>query len=368
MSFSIGIVGLPNVGKSTLFNALTKNKVDIQNYPFCTIDPNVGVVTVPDKRLDVLSDISGSEKLIPTVIEFVDIAGLVKGASQGEGLGNKFLSHIREVKAICEVVRIFDDEKITHVDKKVNPVSDVGVINLELILSDLATITKRLEKTQKETRSGNKEAIFQAEVLNKLKAHLEQEKMLNSLELEEKEEDLLKELNFLTSKPILYVLNKKFGGTNLDELNDERYQSLMKYFEENNSIFVTLDAGLESEMNTLSEEEKTEYKEEFGITEKSGLDDLIKKSYELLGLVTYLTTGEKETRAWTVKKNSPAPVAAAEIHTDFEKKFIKAEIVKYDDLVSSGSYAVAREKGLLQTKGKEYIVQDGDVVEFKIGG
>src|SRR3989344_7072850 len=367
MSFSIGIVGLPNVGKSTLFKALTKKQVDIQNYPFCTIDPNVGVVAVPDERLEKLAVFSRSKKITPTVIEFVDIAGLVRGASQGEGLGNQFLSHIRETRAIAQVVRIFEDANITHVEKRVDPLGDVEIINLELIFADLATVAKRLEQTAKEAKSGtNKEAVTRKAVLEKMKTALESNTLLNAISFSEAEMPFLKELNLLTAKPILYVLNKKFGGQNLDELNDERWQKLLEYFQKQNSIYVTLDAAIELELNELSNEERGAYKKEFGLPEASGLDELIKKSYPLLGLITYLTTGEDETRAWTVKRGTKAPQAAAEIHTDFEKKFIRAEVINWQKLLDAGSYALARERGLLRTEGKEYIVQDGDVIEFKI--
>lgn len=366
MSLSIGIVGLPNVGKSTLFKALTKKPVDIQNYPFCTIDPNVGVVTVPDERLEKLAVIANSVKIVPTVIEFVDIAGLVKGASEGEGLGNQFLSHIRETKAIAQVVRIFEDENIIHVEKRVDPLADIEIINLELIFADLATVKKRLDKVTGEAKSGRKEAVMQKETLEKLQSALEAGKLANTTVFEETELALVKELNLITTKPILYVLNKKMGGPNLDESNDERYTKLMAYFKENKALFVTLDAAIELEMNELSQEERMEYKKEFGLSEASGLDELIKKSYELLGLETYLTTGETETRAWTISKGATAPQAAAEIHTDFEKKFIRAEVVYWKDLIDTGSYAAARAKGLVRTEGKEYIVKDGDVIEFKI--
>ena len=367
MSFSIGIVGLPNVGKSTLFKALTKKQVDIQNYPFCTIDPNVGVVAVPDERLEKLAVFSRSAKITPTVIEFVDIAGLVRGASQGEGLGNQFLSHIRETKAIAQVVRIFEDANITHVEKRIDPLGDIEIINLELIFADLATVAKRLEQTAKEAKSGtNKEAAAHKAVLEKMKTALESNLLLNAITFSEAETPFLKELNLLTAKPILYVLNKKFGGQNLDELNDERWQKLLEYFQKQNSIYVTLDAAIELELNELSNEERGAYKKEFGLPEASGLDELIKKSYPLLGLITYLTTGEDETRAWTVKRGTKAPQAAAEIHTDFEKKFIHAEVINWQKLLDAGSYPAAREKGLLRTEGKEYIVQDGDVMEFKI--
>ena len=367
MSFSIGIVGLPNVGKSTLFKALTKKQVDIQNYPFCTIDPNVGVVVVPDERLEKLATFSRSAKITPTVIEFTDIAGLVKGASQGEGLGNQFLSHIRETKAIAQVVRIFEDPNITHVEKRVDPLGDIEIINLELIFADLSTVAKRLEQTAKEAKSGtNKEALARKAVLEKMKTALESNILLNAVPFSESEMPFLKELNLLTAKPILYVLNKKFGGQNLDELNDERFKKLMEYFQKKNAVFVTLDTAIELELNELSEEERTAYKKEFELPEASGLDELIKKSYQLLGLITYLTTGEDETRAWTIKQNTKAPQAAAEIHTDFEKKLIRAEVINWQTLLDAGSYASAREKGLLRTEGKEYIVQDGDLVEFKI--
>ncbi len=366
MSFSIGIVGLPNVGKSTLFKALTKKPVDIQNYPFCTIDPNVGVVTVPDARLEKLAAFSRSKKIVPTAIEFVDIAGLVKGASQGEGLGNQFLSHIRETKAIAQVVRIFEDDNIIHVEKRVDPLGDVEIINLELIFADLQSIAKRLERAVRDAKTGNKDAIAHKTTLEKIKIALEKGEMASILSFTDQELPLVKELNLITAKPILYILNKKMGGENVDELNDERYKRLMDYFAKNKSIFVTLDAGIELEMNDLSEQDRAEYKKEFWLEEQSGLDCLIQKSYELLGLETYLTTGEDETRAWTIKEGSKAPQAAAEIHTDFEKKFIRAEVINWQDLLTAGSYGAAREKGLLRIEGKEYIVKDGDVVEFKI--
>ncbi len=366
MSFSIGIVGLPNVGKSTLFKALTKKQADIANYPFCTINPNMGVVTVPDERLEKLAVFSHSKKIVPTVIEFTDIAGLVKGASQGEGLGNQFLSHIRETKAIAQVVRIFEDENIPHVEKRVDPLGDIEIINLELIFSDLAIVTKRLEKTHREAKSGDKSAAILKTALEKVKAALEAGELARETICEENETLLLLELNLITAKPILYVLNKKMGARNLDELHDERYKKLTDYFARTNALWVTLDAALELELGELSPEEQNAYKKELGLPEESGLIMLIMKSYELLGLETYLTTGEDETRAWTIKKNTKAPQAAAEIHTDFEKKFIRAEVINWQDLLTAGSYAAAREKGLLRTEGKEYIVKDGDVVEFRI--
>ena len=370
MSLSIGIVGLPNVGKSTLFKALTKKQVDIQNYPFCTIEPNVGVVAVPDERLEKLAVFSHTAKIVPTIVEFSDIAGLVRGASQGEGLGNQFLSHIRETKAIAQVVRIFEDDNIIHVEKRIDPLGDIEVINLELIFADLSTVTKRLEKTTRDAKSGSKELAAEKVTLEKIKAVLESGALVNTLAFEPGELPFIKELNLLTAKPILYVLNKKLGGKNLDELpptgGDARYQRLMEYFTKTNAVFVALDAAIELELNELSPAEREEYKKEFGIAQSSGLDTLIQKSYELLGLETYITTGEMETRAWTIRKGTKAPQAAAEIHGDFEKKFIRAEVINWQDLLDAGSYAAAREKGLLRTEGKEYVVKDGDVVEFKI--
>lgn len=367
MSFSIGIVGLPNVGKSTLFQALTKKPVAIENYPFCTIDPNVGVVTVPDERLDKLAALSHSAKIVPTIIEFVDIAGLVKGASTGEGLGNQFLSHIRETKAIAQVVRIFEDENIQHVEKRIDPLTDIEIINLELIFADLASVSKRLEKTGREAKSGDKAAMILKTALEKVKKALEEGKLARKVSLDGNEMLLVRDLNLITLKPILYVLNKKMGAKNLDEeLKDERYKKLMDYFAHAGALSVTLDAALELELGELPPAEQATYKKELGLPDASGLDALIQKSYELLGLITYLTTGEDETRAWTIKENTKAPQAAAAIHTDFEKKFIKADVIAYNDFVAMGTMAKAREKGVLRTEGKEYTVRDGDVIEFKI--
>lgn len=365
MSLSIGIVGLPNVGKSTLFNALTKKSVPAENYPFCTIDPSVGIVPVPDQRLYKLSELSHSQKTIPAVVEFVDIAGLVKGAAEGEGLGNQFLSHIQEVDAILHLVRIFEDKNITHVSDTIDPLDDVKTINLELILKDLENVKKRLATIDGDIKRGDKSAQKEKLVLEKIKEGLETEQRIEEINLSHDEKELVKGRNFLTIKPMLYGLNKKAGGINLDETSDKRYQELLSFLSERDARYLHIDAGIEHELKDFTESEKVEYKKELK-ADNDGIDVLIQKGYELLNLITFFTTGEKETRGWTVKRGSRAPEAGSVIHSDFKDKFIKAEIVSYNDLKDSGSYAIARERGLVRTEGKDYIVEDGDVIEFKI--
>lgn len=352
MSLSIGIVGLPNVGKSTLFNVLTNKKVEASNYPFCTIDPNVGVVKVPDERLQKIATISQPAKIIPAYIEFTDIAGLVKGAHEGEGLGNQFLSHIRECDAICEVIRDFKDENVIHVEGEVNPKSDQETINMELIFADLKTIEKRLEKINKEIKGNAKDAVVQKEILEKIQKLLESGQAVRSLEVKEDDKLFVKSLNLLTIKPIIYALN----SDNPEAPTDFNWDG----------DIIRIDVKMEEEISALPEEEQAEYMHELGIN-KSGLDKLISSSYRLLGLETFFTTGKDETRAWTIKKGSKAPQAAGEIHTDFEKGFIRAEVINWEKFIEVGSDAKAKELGLMKTEGKDYIVKDGDICNFLIG-
>lgn len=365
MSLSVGIVGLPNVGKSTLFTALTQKNVLIANYPFATIDPSVGIVAVPDGRLATLTALSGSAETIPAIVEFVDIAGLVKGASSGEGLGNKFLANIRETDMILQVVRIFEDEDMHHVSGVIDPRADIEVINLELVMADLETVTKRLSNLERDVKRGDKDAIAEQAILSQLRSVLESGMLANSLSMTAEERKLVQGVHLLTLKPFLYACNKKNGAFNFDEQNDERWRELQDFFETTNAQYITIDAGVEHELRDLSSEEKNEFRREYG-TQDSGIDALIRASYNRLGLMSYFTTGEKETRAWTVPIGSTGPQAGAAIHTDFEKKYIRAQVVSFDDLVECGSIKQAREEGKLRTEGKEYVVKDGDVIEFMI--
>ncbi|HEV3245310.1 MAG TPA: redox-regulated ATPase YchF [Candidatus Paceibacterota bacterium] len=366
MSLSIGIVGLPNVGKSTLFNALTKKGVPAENYPFNTIDPNVGVVAVPDARLDKLADIAKSAKKIPAAVEFVDIAGLVKGASEGEGLGNQFLSHIREVDAIAEVVRMFDDEDVHHVAGSVDPRYDIEVIDLELVQADLQSAEKRLERVERDAKGGDKESIVERDVLRKIVPVLRSGSAARTVQLDEKEKLAAKSMHFLTMKPVLYILNRKSGAVNVDAEGANRWRELKDFLDASGAGSVIVDAGVESELSEVHDDEKPDFRRELGVA-NDGLDDLIKAGYKLLDLISFFTTGPDESRAWTISRGDKAPDAGAAIHTDFRDKFIRAEVIPWDTLLECGSWAKAREKGVLRSEGKEYVVQDGDVMEFKHG-
>ena len=360
----LGIVGLPNVGKSTLFNSLTKAGAESANYPFCTIDPNVGVVTVPDERLKLLGDFYHSKKVTPAVIEFVDIAGLVKGASKGEGLGNQFLANIREVDAIVHVVRCFEDSNIVHVDGSIDPIRDIETINLELIFSDIEMLERRIAKAVKVARN-DKAVAKELELLERIKAHLEENKMAKSFVTEDEDEQAwLAEYNLLTAKPVIFAANVSEDDLADDGVNNAGVQAVREYAKaEDCEVFVVC-AEIEEEISQLDDDEKSMFLEDLGL-EESGLEKLIKASYHLLGLISYLTAGEPEVRAWTIKKGTKAPQAAGKIHTDFERGFIRAEVVSYDDLMACGTHAAAKEKGLVRLEGKEYVVQDGDIMLFR---
>ena len=360
----LGIVGLPNVGKSTLFNSLTKAGAESANYPFCTIDPNIGVVPVPDNRLQVLSDMYDSAKIVPAAIEFVDIAGLVKGASKGEGLGNQFLANIREVDAIVHVVRCFDDSNVIHVDGSVDPLRDIETINFELIFADMEVLERRIAKQTRAARN-DKKAAAEVNLAQRMKAWLEEGRLAKTFEAEsEDDQALIDEWNLLTAKPVIFAANVAEDDLADEAAGNSYVQAVRKYAEECDAGVFVVCAQIEQEISELDDEEKSLFLEDLGLTE-SGLEKLIKASYDLLGLISYLTAGPIESKAWTIKKGTKAPQAAGKIHSDFERGFIKADVISYDDLIANGTMAAAREKGLVRSEGKEYIMQDGDVVLFK---